>query len=150
MEFLNLGFFQDLDIGFILPLKETRLFSCFLAEINLLNPVILKKLENSGGIIIIKSQKTEESALFEDLKDSDFAAAYLEEMLAEDDMQGFLIAVRNVAKANGGMQQLAEETSLGRESMYKTLSENGNPKFATLKDILAALGLRFSVVSAQH
>lgn len=98
----------------------------------------------------MKTKKIEESALFKDLKDLDFAAAYLEEMLAEDDMQGFLIAVRNVAKANGGMQQLAEETSLGRESMYKALSENGNPQFATLKDILAALGLRFSVASVQH
>lgn len=95
----------------------------------------------------MKKKKIEVSALFEDLKDLDFAAAYLEEMLAEDDIQGFLIAIRNVARANGGMRQLADETHLGRESMYKTLSENGNPQFSTLKEILGGLGLRFSVIS---
>ena len=95
----------------------------------------------------MRTKRIEESALFEDLKDPDFAAAYLEEMLAEDDVQGFLVAVRNVARANGGIKALSEATELGRESMYKALSETGNPQFVTLKDILGALGLRFSVAS---
>jgi len=87
----------------------------------------------------------ENSLLFDDLRDPEFAADYLEEMLAEDDLKSFLCAVRNVAKANGGMGRISEEAELGRESMYKTLSENGNPKFITLQAILRSIGLRFSV-----
>ncbi len=87
----------------------------------------------------------EESLLFEDLRDPAFAAEYLEEMLEEDDIESFLHALRNIAKANGGIAKISKKTKLGRESMYKTLSENGNPHFSTLHSILRSLGLRFSI-----
>ena len=95
----------------------------------------------------MKKKNIEESALFEDLRDPEFAASYLEDMLLEDNLDSFLIAVRNVAKAAGGMSKLSKATDLGRESMYKTLSEDGNPQFATLQSILKGLGLRFSVIT---
>ena len=61
-------------------------------------------------------------------------------------MNAFLVAVRNVVQANGGMRRVSKKTRLGRESLYKTLSDAGNPQFATLQSVLAGLGLRFSVV----
>ena len=82
---------------------------------------------------------------FEDeLRDPEYAASYLQYAL-EDGTETFLIALRDVAKANGGMSQLAEATALGRESMYKALSEDGNPKIKTVQTILKALGLRLSI-----
>ena len=93
----------------------------------------------------MKLKSIEESLLFEDLRDPEFAAEYLEDMLTEGDLRSFLIALRNVAVANGGMSTLSEVSDLGRESLYKTLSENGNPHFTTLQAILKGLGLRFSV-----
>ncbi len=64
-------------------------------------------------------------------------------------MDTFLVALRNVAKARGGMTELAQATALGRESLYKTLSEQGNPEFRTLQAVLGALGLRFSITRAE-
>ncbi len=80
----------------------------------------------------------------QELNDPEYAASYLEYAL-EDGMETFLIALREVAKANGGMSRLAEATTLGRESMYKALSEDGNPKIKTVQTVLKALGLRLSI-----
>lgn len=96
----------------------------------------------------MKLKNLSESSLFEDLKDSEFAAEYLEDVLLEGSIDTFLIALRNVAEANGGVGKLAKATELGRESMYKTLSEEGNPQFATVQSILKALGLRLSITPA--
>jgi len=54
-----------------------------------------------------------------------------------------------VADAVGGMGALAEKTGLSRETLYRTLSENGNPRLDTLGAILAAFGLRLSVQPAR-
>ncbi len=63
------------------------------------------------------------------LKDPECAALYLEECLADGDMELFKLALKNVADARlGGISVLAEKTSLGRESLYKSLSKTGNPK----------------------
>lgn len=51
-------------------------------------------------------------------------------------------------EARGGMKRLAAKTRLGRESMYKALSKNGNPQFSTLDKILRGMGLCFSVAAA--
>ena len=81
------------------------------------------------------------------LKDPEYAAIYLEECLMDGDIKLFKLALKNVADARlGGMTALAEETSLGRESLYKTLSKTGNPKLETLTKILSAAGLRLSIV----
>jgi len=96
----------------------------------------------------MKLKNISESSLFNDLKDPEFAAGYLEEVMQEGSLDAFLIALRNVAEATGGLGQLAKATDLGRESMYKTLSEEGNPQFVTVQAILKALGLRLSVTLA--
>ena len=84
-----------------------------------------------------------------ELRDPEFAAGYLQACLEYEDVDTFLIALRDVLKANGGMTKLAEETSLGREGLYKTLSAQGNPEFRTLEAILGALGMRFSVTRCE-
>jgi len=85
--------------------------------------------------------------LIEKLRDHDEAVAYLNAAL-EESLRGdeesqhlFLLAVRNVAEAQGGVSELAKKAHLGRESLYKTLSEKGNPKWHTLVSLIIALGL---------
>ncbi|MCP5505821.1 MAG: putative addiction module antidote protein [Chlamydiales bacterium] len=85
--------------------------------------------------------------LIEKLKNHDEAVAYLNAAL-EESLRGdeesqhlFLLAVRNVAEAQGGVSELAKKAHLGRESLYKTLSEKGNPKWHTLVSLIIALGL---------
>lgn len=87
--------------------------------------------------------------IIEELKDHDLAVAYLNEAL-EESLKGdeesqhlFLIALKNVAEAQGGIGNLAKKTHMGRESLYKTLSEKGNPKWHTLIALINALGLNF-------
>jgi probable addiction module antidote protein len=66
-------------------------------------------------------------------------------MLADGDPRAIPIALRTVADAIGGMAALADKTGLSRETLYRTLSEKGNPRLGTLTGILAAFGLRLSV-----
>ena len=67
-------------------------------------------------------------------------AAYLEAALEEGDPTIFAAALGDVARAKG-MTKIAQETGLGRESLYKSLSPNGNPEFATVLKVLQSLGL---------
>ncbi|HLD73355.1 MAG TPA: addiction module antidote protein [Bdellovibrionota bacterium] len=94
-----------------------------------------------------RTRKYEES-LIEALKDPREAAAYLnahlEEAEGEDAEELFLMALRDVAKAYG-MSEISERTELGRESLYKALSESGNPKLKTLWVLFNAIGLRLMV-----
>ncbi len=83
--------------------------------------------------------------LIEALKDPEEAAAYLNAALEEGDRAAFLLALRNVAEANGGMAVLAERAHLSRESLYRMLSSRGNPEIKSLLGLLHAMGLRLSV-----
>jgi probable addiction module antidote protein len=84
-------------------------------------------------------------SLMEALKDPAEAAAYLNAGL-EDSPQAFLKAARNVAQAHE-MSKVAKGSGIQRESLYRALSENGNPTLDTLTAVLAALGLRLSIAS---
>lgn len=79
----------------------------------------------------------------EQLRTPDEMAAYLDAWLAEapDDAAGIARALGDIARAKG-MSQVARDTGLSRESLYKALSENGNPSFATVLKIAKALGFR--------
>ena len=92
-----------------------------------------------------KRTKKYEDGLIESLKDPKEAAAYLNAHLDEDESEEiFLLALRDVARAHG-FGEIAEQTSLGRESLYKALSKDGNPKLSTLKSLLKAVGLKLAV-----
>jgi probable addiction module antidote protein len=66
-------------------------------------------------------------------------------MLEDGDARAVPIALRTVAEAVGGMAALADKTGLSRETLYRTLSDRGNPRLDTLAAILAAFGLRLTV-----
>lgn len=83
-------------------------------------------------------------SLSQELKDPAYAAAYLEAALQENGVDGFLLALRNMVVATQGMAAIAETTELGRESLYKALSEHGNPQFSTVCKVIKALGLELS------
>lgn len=79
----------------------------------------------------------------EQLRTPDEMAAYLDAWLAEapDDATGIARALGDIARAKG-MSQVARDTGLSRESLYKALSDSGNPSFATVLKVAKALGLR--------
>lgn len=85
--------------------------------------------------------------LRERLKDRKEVVAYLNAALKEslkgdeESRRLFLIALRNVAEAQGGVGALAKKAHVGRESLYKTLSGTGNPKWHTLVSLCVAMGL---------
>jgi len=83
--------------------------------------------------------------LFEQLKDAEFAAEYLNAASEDDDPRTYLTALRKVVEARGGMASIAEKSHLSREALYRTLSARGNPTFKTLSAVLKATGLRFGV-----
>ena len=74
-------------------------------------------------------------------------AAYLAAALEEDDPAVFVAALGDAARAKG-MTQIARETGLGRESLYKALSAEGNPEFATVMKVVRSLGLRLHASTA--
>jgi probable addiction module antidote protein len=86
-----------------------------------------------------------EARLLEALRDPAEAAAYLTAALADGDKDVFLLALRHVAEAHGGVGKLARRARLNRVSLYRTLSSRGNPELRSLGALLESLGLRLAV-----
>jgi probable addiction module antidote protein len=86
--------------------------------------------------------------LLKRLQDPAEAAGYLTACFEESD-EVFLLGLRDVVEAHGGMAQLANATGLNRETLYRTLSGNGNPRLSSLGLIIEALGLRLSIESPE-
>jgi probable addiction module antidote protein len=74
------------------------------------------------------------------LKSEKDVVAYLEAALEEGDAALFTAALGDVARAKG-MTEIARKSGLGRESLYKALSPDGNPEFATVLKVVRSLGL---------
>jgi probable addiction module antidote protein len=81
------------------------------------------------------------------LRTDEDMAAYLEAALEEGDPTLVAAALGDIARAKG-MTQVAREAGLGRESLYKALSPAGNPEFATILKVVAALGLQLHATPA--
>ncbi|MBV4507057.1 putative addiction module antidote protein [Pseudomonas sp. BW13M1] len=76
-----------------------------------------------------------------DLLDSDAAISeYLSQVLADGDTDEILRALGHIAKARG-MSQIAKETGLGRESLYKAFGPGAKPRFDTVLKVIRALGI---------
>jgi probable addiction module antidote protein len=73
-------------------------------------------------------------------------AAYLEAALEDGDPALIAAALGDVARSKG-MTQISRDTGLGRESLYKALSVEGNPEFSTILKVFQALGLRLQVTT---
>lgn len=73
----------------------------------------------------------------------------LEEFDQDGDLQHLMLAVRNVAEARGGVPELARQVGIGKSSLYKALSEDGNPTLSTISAVLHGLGYRLALAPTQ-
>ena len=94
-----------------------------------------------------KSERTIPFDAAEFLADDETQLAYLNAALAEGNAQAMVAALGTVARARG-MSRVAKRSGLGRESLYKALSDSGNPAFATILGVASALGYTFEMRSA--
>ena len=87
-----------------------------------------------------------ENSLIQDLKDPSEAAAYLDAVIEERNLAALMLALRQVAQAQGGVARIARKAKLTREATYRILSKSGNPELWSFKALLKAAGLRLAVV----
>jgi len=82
----------------------------------------------------------------EHMDNEEYISEYLKAAFESGDISEITRALADVARARN-MTDLAEKMGISRQGLYKTLSENGNPEFATIQKLVAALGLQMSIVS---
>ena len=75
------------------------------------------------------------------LDNNELIAEYLTQVLNDGDSNELLEAIGNIAKAKG-MSQIAKDTGLGRESLYKAFSPGAKPRFETILKVLNSLGVK--------
>jgi probable addiction module antidote protein len=111
----------------------------------------IKKATNIGLTIKEKVMATVNynDGLLVRLQSPEYAIEYLNEALNEGSQEVFMMALRDVAKAKG-ISQIAKETNLNRESMYRMLSEKGNPNLSSLHQILNSLGLTLAIEKKEN
>lgn len=97
-----------------------------------------------------KTSIAHEDALIKELRDDpEYAAEYLKAAMEDtDEPKVLLIALRQLAKAHG-IAKVAKKAHIERESLYRALSPNGNPRFSTIMAITKALGLTLTVEPAR-
>lgn len=83
------------------------------------------------------------------LQDPEMAAGYLTASFEEGE-EAFLLAIKDVAEARGGIGSLAKATALNREGLYDMLSKKGNPRLSSLSTILEALGMTLAFTPKLH
>lgn len=90
--------------------------------------------------------RTHDEAMAENFRqDPAYALELLNSILEDGDQGELLIVLRQMAKAFGGVQSVAEKANLNPTQLYRTLSEEGNPALSSLTAILKAMGFRLSV-----
>lgn len=85
----------------------------------------------------------------EHLNSEEDIVAYLDAVMEEGDLPFLCKALGDVARSRG-MTEIAKKTGMSRESLYKALSESGNPSLSTIASVLDAMGLRLSVTARGH
>tara|TARA_R110002072_G_scaffold184436_1_gene340983 strand:- start:2152 stop:2451 length:300 start_codon:yes stop_codon:yes gene_type:complete len=98
----------------------------------------------SGAMDMTKITEFDPSAY---LDSEETIAEYLSAALEEDDPDIFLAAIGHVAKARG-MSAIAEESGLGRESLYKAFAPGAKPRYETVQKVLHSLGVKINVSAA--
>jgi len=94
----------------------------------------------------IKLEKYDSIAFLENEED---VIAYLNAALEDGDLSLLNEVLGNIARWRG-MTEIADKTGLGRESLYKSLSKSGNPRFETVLKVVNALGYRFELVALKE
>jgi len=92
----------------------------------------------------MKPAKNYRESLLKALKDPVEAAEYVNAAIEEDDLDAFLLALRDVAEAQG-MSAISRRANLHRVSLYKMLSPRGNPHLQSVMHLLQAAGLSLTV-----
>ena len=80
------------------------------------------------------------------LRDSEFQREFISAAYEEEGVEGVIRALREVASANRSISRVAEEAGVARTTLYRSLSQNGNPAFKTVRAALNALGLDIAIV----
>ena len=119
--------------------------SCWAAATKAASHATSDARNNCGNNLRNMRLKNYRDDLLKRLEYPHYAAEYIAQVLAEKEARAFLIALKDVVEADGGMGSLAGRVGLKRPSLYKILSKKGNPTLATLQEILKPLGLRVSV-----
>lgn len=95
-------------------------------------------------------ERTHDEAMAEMFRqDPAYAVQLLNSILEDGEQSELLITLRQMAKAFGGVQTVAETAHLSTTQLYRTLSPDGNPVLSSLSAILKAMGLRLAVQSIQ-
>ena len=84
----------------------------------------------------------------EHMDNEEFISEYLKAAFESGDISEITRALGDVARARN-ITELAKKMGISRQGLYKTLSENSNPEFATIQKLIAALGLQISIVSSK-
>lgn len=99
--------------------------------------------------ILSKNTVSYRDEFIDSLKDPNEAYVYLqvaiEEYQEDNDTQALLVALRNIADAQGGMTELARKTHLNRQNLYSILSVKGNPRLDTFGLVLKGLGFKLTI-----
>ncbi len=94
----------------------------------------------------ISELPTRKELLLKSLQNKKEAQAYLQASLnayqQDDNKEALLLALRNLAQAQGGMTSIAKKANMNREALYRTLSSRGNPTLTNFGKILGALGFQ--------
>lgn len=100
-------------------------------------------MNDQGGSKMKKATKWDSSEFLETKED---IAAYLNAALEDGDASVIAAALGDIARAKG-MTQLAKETGITRDGLYKALSSTGNPSFDTVQKVMKAFGLKLDVTA---
>ncbi len=95
----------------------------------------------------IKISELKQFDILDHIKTEEDMKMYLQICIEEDGIKGFQHALGVIAKAKG-MNEIAKETGLSRQNLYKSLSENANPRVDTLEKVAKALGMKLIAVPA--
>ncbi len=93
----------------------------------------------------MRDRAHDEAMAAEFQKEPAYAVEMLNSILEDGEQGELLIALRQMTKAFGGMQSVAEKANLNPTQLYRTLSEAGNPELRSLMAVLKAMGLRLAV-----
>ena len=98
---------------------------------------------------LLKNTGDYQEEFINSLKNPEEAYGYLqvaiEEYQIDNDAEALLVALRNIADAQGGMTELARKTHLNRQNLYSILSKKGNPRLDTFGLLLKGLGFKLTI-----
>lgn len=98
-----------------------------------------------------KTHRTHEDATIEMFRnDPGLAADFLNSVLEDGDETDLMLALRTLSKVFGGVQEVARQADINAHTLYRTLSEKGNPELKTLSAILKAMGMRLAIQPLNH